>query len=575
MYKQQEENGLWIPDTIESKQTTNKGYQDILYSVKNNRLETLDISQSNAFSDNFTVNRGISLLAQNVAQTPLVIYRGDQAIPAPNHDVYGLFIKPSEDVCEFELWEKLIIYLYNDGESFFFLNKNNNGVIREIYTLNPRYMKHEKDKKTKQIISWVFNNKIPMAKEDIIHFKLPATTGLRGLSPLQTVLREISTDKSASQYNKSFFENYTMLGGYLKTDKDAQISPEEMKRVVNAWNADHRGTDRAYSIGGLLGGMEYVNTDISQTAMQFAESRRDIRDRLMTVLGVSKTVMGIAEDVNRANAEEAMRQLWELTLKPLLVRVEQKLNAELFIPYYKGYTCKFDLSNIEELKKDLNVTFDIAQKMLNMGYTRNEINDRLTLDMPNSKDDDDLIPYNLVPRNQIDTPKEPEPKKQVEISVDYEKIADKKMAPLMKIFRSKLKAHLFKQRTKVLKIVNNADFPFENELKTLFNEENTRLQKITKPLYYDGAKMGIQLSDRSEKDVDDSIINISIVNNSIDNITHINKSVYNKVKLAILEKKQDEIRDIYNYAEKQLKDIAKEEVSNIVEKSQASYKGVI
>lgn len=570
-YKKQ--GGLWVSGTTEPTKTTNKGYQDILYSVRNNRLEEMDISQSNAFSDNFTVNRAISLLAQNVAQTPLVIYRGAQAIPTPNHDVYKLFIKPSEDISEFEIWEKLIIYLYNDGESFFYLNRNNGGVIQEIYTLNPRYMKHEKEKETGQIKSWVYNNKIPMTKEEVIHFKLPATSGLRGLSPLQTVLREISTDKSASQYNKSFFENYTMLGGYLKTDKDAQISPEEMRKVVGEWNATHRGTDRAYSVGGLLGGMEYVNTDISQSDMQFAESRRDIRDRLMTVLGVSKTVMGIAEDVNRANAEEAMRQLWELTLKPLLVRVEQKLNAELFIPYYTGYRCKFDLSNIEELKKDLNITLDMAQKMLHMGYTRNEINARLTLDMPNSEDDKDLIPYNLIPRAQTELPeepkeiKEPKPKKN-----NDEKILSKKQIPVIKLFRSKLKAHFFNQRSKVLKIVNNTEFPYENELKMLFIDEDIKLKKTLKPLYYDSAKIGIQ---QLEEKVDDSMVNSNIVNNSIENSVDINKCVYNQVKLAVLEKRQDDIKKIYNHTEKQLKDISKEEVSNIVKKSQVSCRGVV
>lgn len=529
-----ESNGLWIPSEMDSKQTTDKGWQDILYSVRNNRLEELDISGDDSFSDHYIINRGISLLAQNVAQTPLVVYRSDQAITSPNHEVYRLFIKPSEDICEFELWERMIVYLYTKGESFFYLNKNKGNVIKEIYVLNPKYMEHEKDKDTGQIKSWVFNREIPMAKEDIIHFKLPSTHGLRGLSPLNAVLRELATDKSAAKYNKAFFDNSGRSDGYLKTDKDAQISPEEMRRVVAEWNAKHKGVDHAHSIGGLLGGMSYEDTGINQLDMDYAGGRRDIRDRLLTVLGLSKTVMGIAEDVNRANAEEAMRQLWELTLKPLLVRVQQKLNAELFIPYYKGFTCKFDLSNIEELKKDFNITLDMAQKLVDLGYTRNEINERLTLDMPASDDNNDLIRRVFVRRQDLKSlpvkttepaaPKEPkEPKKEVK------PIIDKELLNIRREFKSKIKKYFFLQRKSLLKSSNDLDKTFAGE--------NVRFKESLK-----------QFSDKVD----------------LEKLVDINKAVKMQLQLALLKARggdiSKEVRSIYNFLEKKLKEVAMMEI---------------
>lgn len=598
MSNYEQRGDLWLPQDTPIKE--DKGWTDTLYAVSGNRLEEWDITKTDSFTDNYIINRGISLIATNFAQVPLRIYRGEQEIPE-NHEIHNLFLRPSEDVSRFEMWEKTLIYFYNDGEAFWYLNlMEGSKKIYSIHVINPRYMKHKKDRKTGRIESWVFNDKIPMTKEQVIHFKFPNTKGLRGLSPIQTVIMEYAADTYAAKYQKVFFENFAKIGGFLKTPKDGQISGPELKKVVNQWNREHQGVDNAYKVGGLLGGMEYVETGMSQREMEYIEGRAAIRDRIMTALGVNKTVMGISDDVNRANAKEGMRQLWTMTIKPQCIRYQEKLNSELFNPYFPGYYCKFDLSDIEDLKGDFNVTLESAQKMLHMGWTRQEINERLNLDMPDARPEDDLLPLNLIRREESSLEIEPtKPEKEVKLDkiVDilikdntksrqstYRRNFNRKQLKHERQFRSKMKGYFFAQRKEVLKIVSNSKHihNITNNLSKFFTDnEDSRLRKITKPLYISSGETAVELS-RSTlglKSVKKEMIDNTILLEKLNKITGINVTTYNQIKMEIfagaqagesLDQISKRIKGVYAFAAVRSKLIAVTETAGMMNASSFS-----
>jgi len=587
------ETGLWTKES-NTDQVVEKGFEE-LYAVVGNRMETYSTEKQDPFSTNYVINRAISLLAQNVAQVPLDIYKGEDPLP-PENEMYNMFIRPNPYMSNFELWELTMIYLYNYGESFWYINNNEYGKIQDIYVLNPKFMKHEKDKATGQIGSWIFNYKIPMSVDEVIFFKLPNTKGLRGLSPIDTVIMEYAADADAAKYNKKFFENFARVSGYLKNDKASEISPAELKKAVIDWNNSHRGINNVGKIAGLPAGMDYVDTAMSQKDMEYLEGRKDIRDRILVTLGVNKTAMGISDDVNRANAKEGMRQIWTLTLKPQLIRIQEKLNAELFLQYLPGYKCKFNLSQIEELKGDLKTTLESAQNLLHLGYTRNEINDRLSLDMKYSNDDEDLIPINLVPRGMSldDEPKSTKDvgdieTKSIELKVSrankkYRQLYLRRVKVVDKLFYSKIKRFFYEQGKTVLAVIRNSknmntqQYGILNDLIKIWDKENKTLKKYTKPIYNEAYKVGIKLvKDRlgkSYKDIDlPDMIDSTIINSRLSKITDINNTVWNQIKIEIFDSANEgetlaqltkRIKNVYNFAGKRAKTIARTETASMV-----------
>jgi len=446
-----------------------KRWDDTLLAVRNGNLEEWNKSGvTNPYAQNYTVHRALQILATNIAQVPFEFYRGEQKL-GPEFELNEVLRRPNGYTSNFELWEGTIVNLFLYGEAFWFLNTNNYNIIREIYSLHPNYMDHVQESSTDPISSWIYNNKMPMGLEEVVHFKLYNTGGVRGLSPLDTLKQDISNDSAAASLSNKMFKNGTKLSGVIEVDKDAGTNLEEMRRILAMWKAEHQGESNAGKVGALLGGMKYRELGQTMSDLKLIDSRDANRDRILLLLGIHKAVVGVTDKIDRATADTALRSLWQTTLKPETVRIQEKINAELLDDYFPGVTCKFDLTVVEELKKDLNDTLDAATKFWKMGYTRNEINARLGLRMPDVENDDRYIPRIMIPEDMAE---EAAVSGRSNDSGDDRKEVEVKEAPETntELFQlvSKMKGYLGRQRSKAVKVY----LKYENFDQLLKTEDN-------------------------------------------------------------------------------------------------------
>jgi len=523
--------GVWVPEgATQIPKSATKNWQDVLYAVRGGQLEAWDISKKPPFESNYTIHRALSIIGSNVAQVPMKFYqRSNGELVLYSDSVYNLFESPNANDSNYDLWEQTIIYLYNYGEVMWYLSPSDVGnKIVGMQVLNPSYMKHTKSKVTGYIDNWVFDNKIPLAVDNVIHFKFPSMQGLRGMSPLNTILTELSSDEQAALFNYSYFKNGAKLGGVLYTDQDVEITKEELKMIVDTWNSGHQGSNNAYKVAGLLGGMKYQEISTSSMKdMEFLQSRKDIRDKILVLLGVNPTVMGISENVNLANAQMGIRQFTELTLIPLLIRLKQKLNATMFRTFYPDYYCEFDIQSIQSLKDDFNKQILTAKELIGLGYTRNEVNERLSLDMPESDDSIDLVANGLVYRHSIGSNiVKPDTQSKVEQSdtVDTKDIVDTKSVMVKNTVYKKVKSFFYKQRCSVINnLLKGVDFITDD----FISNQNTLLMNSISKLE---------------------------LNIAMDTLTDLNSMTLKEVLLTTLDNDRDtaldKIREIYNGLEK-------------------------
>ena len=541
--------GIWVDDTtIQVPSSTGKSWQDVIYAVVDNRLEVWDIEKKDPYKSNYTINRAVNLIASNVAQVPLLIYNKNNDV-VENDYVNSIFNAPNSETSNFELWEQTVISLYNRGEAFWYLNTNEHNVIKDMFVLDPKFMKHFLDKDTGMISKWVFNDKIPMEVNNVIHFKASGS-GKRGFSLLNTIVIELSSDEQAAQFSNSYFKNGAKLGGIITTDKDVEITSAELAKVIDKFNATHQGSNKSYKVAGLLGGLKYQEMTTSLKDMDFLQSRKDIRDKIMVLLGVNPTVMGLVENVNLANAQMAMRQFIELTILPLLIRLQQKLNATLFNNHFKGYTCKFDKNSIEALQEDIVKQLEAAKTLLSMGYTRNEINTRLTLDLPDTDDNLDLLPLNTKLRSDLFKPKEPKTVKLIDKDV-----IDSKVNKDIEVFMfKKFKTFFYKQRCKLLELLSKS-----NDINNFIDNEVKSFDNFVVELFK-------SISMSNDMDLSDDYINSRLVD-----IKSINSFILKGIEAVIYNDKKinsdiDNIKSIYNKNEKLLNNVVKYELNLILNK---------
>jgi HK97 family phage portal protein len=546
---------------------------DTIPAIIGNNMEFWKVKKNeDSYGDNYVVYRGINLLADNIAQLKLNIYRGDDLmepsfeLPNGNHKPFNIQY-PADDLTLYELLYETAIYFFYRGEWMNYINlfegsKN----VFEIVPANPKFMQiNNKDKATGRILDWLFDRRINIPTEQLIYAKFINPDGDRGISPVKVVVDEILTDREAIEFNKSYFSNYGKTGGML-IDEKGEITADQMRNLVSDFNNAHLGSGNAHKILGLPGGIKYQEAMQSMKELEFLESRRDVRDRILLVLGIHKALVGVTDSVDRAVAETAMRALWRLTLRPAAIRIQNKLNLHLFKRYFPGFTCKFDFSEIEELKTSRKDIIEEAKGLRELGYTLNEIEDRLNLGMGQIEDargDTALIPQLLIPFSDYIGSSTTPPVKSIEelvskilsdeqkgvaLETSHNKSIRRDWIKLQRKteprFMGKMRNFFSKELVRVLASVNNAKQAEWNpivilaNIKRITSEDKELLLSILMPLYEETSKEAIAIAQSAINVPADGRISKEVIDKLSNRIVGVTDHTYNLIRNEVMSSYQ-------------------------------------
>ena len=369
-----------------------------LAGIIGDRFLTLDTDKyKNAYQNNYVIWRGINLLAQSIAALPIHIYKDQEIVPPERVQsaLKGFDINnPNAEMSLYELMYEACIYYFYRGEFIVYIDLEDRMSLEPV---NPEKMTRNKNG------GWKYNNNKSIPNDQLIYIPLFNPDSNRGLGPVDVIKEELLADDRAREYNIKFFENFGKIGGTLYDDK-GQISTTDMQVLVNQFNQAHQSSQKAHKVLGLSGGVKYQELGQTMKEMEFLESRRDIRDKVLAILGIHKSIFGITDQVDRAVADTAMRQLWIHTLQPNAIRIQNKFNQHLFKRYYLGYHCKFDFSEVVELQENQKEKLERAQLLMGLGYTQNEINELLNLGMDEVTDpigNMRFVPVTLMPVDDL------------------------------------------------------------------------------------------------------------------------------------------------------------------------------
>lgn len=187
--------------------------------------------------------------------------------------------------------------------------------------------------------------KVPLDVADVVPVLNPNPMDpYRGLGPVQSILVDIDAMKYSAEWNRNFFINSATPGGIIEVD--ARLSDTEWDEMTNRWRESHQGVSRAHRVAILEGGAKWVPNQLSMRDMDFAKLRDVSRDVLREAWGIHKSMLGNADDVNRANAQTAEEVFGRWKVIPRLDRIKQALN-ERYLPMFgaTGEGVEFDYVN--------------------------------------------------------------------------------------------------------------------------------------------------------------------------------------------------------------------------------------
>lgn len=343
----------------------------------------------------------VRVLAETIASLPLHLYarNGSSKERARNHPLYKiLHDEPNPLMSSFEFREMLMTHLALRGNAYAEIVRDSGGRVIGLWPWHPDSVKVKTD-------GWkvIYNFKtsdhreIEMRPEKVLHIKGLTDDGLKGLSPIRTVMDSIGLGLAADRYGSNFFKNDATPSILIK--HPGNISPNAQKNLRDSWDSLHSGTDKMSRTAVLEEGMGIEKLGITPEEAQFLETRKFQVNEIARIFRIPPHMIGDLERSTFSNVEQQAIDFTVHTIRPWLRRIESAIHRALLTEEEREiYFAEFLMDEL--LRGDAKTrweTYNIA--LMNGIMSRNEIRDRENL---NPLDDGDTfyVPANLIPVGQ-------------------------------------------------------------------------------------------------------------------------------------------------------------------------------
>ncbi len=348
-----------------------------------------DTRAQNPFKDSSLVYVASSKISENLPQAPLLFYdiktKTQLSLDSP---VVRLFQRPNDNDSYFTYFEKSTLFLALYGETFWVMidsagqRMGTTTLPGAMQVLIPTRMKETIDD-FGIVKYWTYDTgreRKEIPAEKILHIKFPNPYHpIRGMPPIQSARADVDSDYLAGRFSRSFFQNGANPGTVFTLPEDDESSDEQRKAFIKEWNQLHKGSSKQYKSAILNPGMDAKKVGLTQEEMDYVKQREFNAERILSVFGVPPPMAGFYEQATYGNVRTAKRIFWNETIKAYARRYESTLN-NFFLPvYYPATICKFNFSDIDELKHDAKETAELVNIYANHGVPMNVLNDSFEL----------------------------------------------------------------------------------------------------------------------------------------------------------------------------------------------------
>lgn len=310
-------------------------------------------TQLDAMGSVGTVFAIVDRLANAVSQVEWTLYNkapsglDEDRTPVQSHACIDLWNKPNPFMHRQEFVEVVQQHIELTGEGYPLVAKMPGlGLPLELWPARPDRMRPVPHP-TKYMTGWFYvfeGEKVPLELDEVIQLRRPNPKDpYRGISPVQPINADLDSTRYAAEWNRNFFVNGAEPGGLIMVEEE--LSDDRWRELQMRWNEQHRGVSRAHRVAILEGGATWQDRTVTQKDMQFVQLRQASRDTIMEAWAFGKPMLGITDDVNRANAEagEVVFARWQLISR--LERWKAALNCYLLPMYGTAEHMEWDYEN--------------------------------------------------------------------------------------------------------------------------------------------------------------------------------------------------------------------------------------
>lgn len=344
----------------------------------------------------------VNVLSDDIAKLPFKTYQRDEKgsiREITDNDIYSVIrVRPNSYMSPFTFIKLLITDLCLHGNFYAFIHRNNSGEVEELIPLTST-LTRPFIKDGELFYQTLYNSKnITLYSDEVIHVKGMSVDGLVGLSPIESVRNQMNAMYTADKLNYDTLRGGGMPKGILTVQ--GQLSGDAKRKVRDAWQYSNSNE----SIAIVDSGMDYKQTGLSQSDMQWLESQRYNQQQIASIYKVPLHKINDLEHATYTNIEHQSLDYVKNTLQPLVTQIEYEFTYKLYTEeerkqrYYVKFNMDSELRGDSEARAKVNeINFRNGFKTINEVRASNE-------DSPFDKNwaDQAFITLNYAPADRIE-----------------------------------------------------------------------------------------------------------------------------------------------------------------------------
>lgn len=334
-----------------------------------NRGGVYDVN--NAYKTVSAVYASVNAIASSIASLPIDSYNvndAEETEPLKTSQTNELIYGDNDN-----LIQDIVISLLSFGVAYVRKLRGLTGKIYDLDFIKFNYISKQNDN-TYFYSSAKSSFIIPA--DDLIIFKTPNPYDDGILSPISAAYRMLSANNEARIYQENLFKNGIVSTGILEVDKDYELDSkgEAIAKIRNSFTSNYAGR-RNIGKPIIIQGASYKPISLQVKDIQFLELANATAEDVMMIYGVPPIILGRYDNANY-KVETQRKLFWENTLLPLIAYLERIFNIEF---QNLNEKIKFNTTGVKALQEDIKTQVETGEKLLRMGFTLNQVNEKLNL----------------------------------------------------------------------------------------------------------------------------------------------------------------------------------------------------
>lgn len=346
-----------------------------------------------------TVFACVRILAETVASLPLIVYRrlGRGKERAADHYLYPiLHDQPNPEMSSFEFREALMGHLALWGNAYAEIERDGAGRVVALWPLRPDRMSVARENGLLIYRYRLGNGEVTLPPRSVLHIRGLSGDGIVGYSPIRLAREAIGLALATEEFGARFFGSGARPAAILQ--HPGKLSEEAQKRLRQSVEEAHSGLSRAHRLMILEEGMQWHQVGIPPEDSQFLQTRSFQVEEIARIYRVPLVLLQHTEKSTSwgTGIEQFMIAFVVHTVRPWLVRWEQAIRRDLFLPGERGtYFAEFLVDGL--LRGDVESRYRAYATARQWGWL--SANDIRELENMNPIEGGDvyLTPLNMVP----------------------------------------------------------------------------------------------------------------------------------------------------------------------------------